>query len=277
MSRPSHATVVAYLALFVALGGSAYAVGSGSSAGAPVIRACYSKRTGALRLLQAGSCRRGERELAWNQQGRRGATGAPGPAGARGPEGPAGSVATANFYTKAQSDGKYLAAGAQAADSAELGGVPAGGYLQTGATAANASELGGAPASQYLQTGTTAANSLALNGQPSTAFAAASLFGSALTPTFGPNVDSSCFAGAVMLFAGKLPQGWVLADGQTLTIADSGILYAVIGHHYDPPSVGGPSSTDFDVPNLAAADPASAAAQHGEGVNYAICNSNTLP
>ena len=64
----------------VVAGGSAAV--AASSGGGAVIRACYSKRTGALRV--ASKCRRGERSISWNQVGRRGATGARGRSGVNG-------------------------------------------------------------------------------------------------------------------------------------------------------------------------------------------------
>jgi Phage Tail Collar Domain/Collagen triple helix repeat (20 copies) len=128
--RPSHAAVVAYVALFIALGGSAYAV-AGQRKTAAVIRACYSKSTGALRVLRSGRCGAGEKLLTWNQQGPQGlagaaghvgATGSAGPQGAAGPPGgagprgvtgptgPTGTVDTSQFYTKTQSDVRYASA-----------------------------------------------------------------------------------------------------------------------------------------------------------------------
>src|SRR5437588_2921301 len=50
------------------------------------MRACANKRTGALGL--ARRCRRGERALSWNKEGRPGPTGATGAIGAQGPQGP---------------------------------------------------------------------------------------------------------------------------------------------------------------------------------------------
>ncbi len=57
----------------------------------------------------------------------RGNAGAPGP---RGPAGPAGTPDSSKFFTKTESDGRFLAKGAAAADSAKLGGVAPSGYLQ---------------------------------------------------------------------------------------------------------------------------------------------------
>ena len=83
--------LVALAIAAVALAGAAYAAipdGNG------VIHACRKLDGGALRAVaKASACRSGERALAWNQQGVRGATGpagAQGPAGQTGPAGPTG-------------------------------------------------------------------------------------------------------------------------------------------------------------------------------------------
>src|SRR5262249_58938858 len=57
-----------------------------------VIRGCYGKNHGQLRLSDEG-CMPSEKKIVWNQQGRQGAVGpqgAGGPQGAAGPQGPAG-------------------------------------------------------------------------------------------------------------------------------------------------------------------------------------------
>jgi hypothetical protein len=95
----SHLThnLVAYLALFVALGGGAYAAGMGSPGRDGTIKACYQKKgrdKGQLRVIERGKrCRRSERGLRWSQRGRRGQQGSQGIQGERGPQGPAGEPA----------------------------------------------------------------------------------------------------------------------------------------------------------------------------------------
>ena len=86
-ARISYANVTATLALVLAAGGAAWAVGSTTPA---TIHACASKRTGALRLLRRGRCKRTETALTWNAAGRPGATGTPGRAGAIGLAGASG-------------------------------------------------------------------------------------------------------------------------------------------------------------------------------------------
>jgi hypothetical protein len=74
--------VIAIAALVVAMSG--VAIGSLAPKNGK-ITACYSKRTGALRLVDAGKkCRTSEQRVAWNQQGKRGLRG---PRGRRGPAG----------------------------------------------------------------------------------------------------------------------------------------------------------------------------------------------
>ena len=54
------------------------------------VPACYDKKTGALRVLTAGACKRTESRLNLGQPGPAGPTGARGPAGPAGPAGPIG-------------------------------------------------------------------------------------------------------------------------------------------------------------------------------------------
>jgi hypothetical protein len=93
--RPTltHSTVVAYLALFVALGGGAYAatslVGSDGK-----IRGCVSGH-GKLTVLKRGKqCKGGQTAIAWNQRGPSGEDGGAGPKGDTGVKGDPGPAAT---------------------------------------------------------------------------------------------------------------------------------------------------------------------------------------
>jgi hypothetical protein len=62
------------------------------SAGA-VIRGCYKKKTGAVRIVaKRKRCKRRERTIAWNRRGLQGATGQSGSVGPPGPAGPVGGV-----------------------------------------------------------------------------------------------------------------------------------------------------------------------------------------
>jgi hypothetical protein len=98
MRRPAPGTVLGVVALVVACGGLAVAAVPGPSG---VIRGCYSRSTGALRVLRkATKCKHGERPLSWNQQGppgadgARGSDGAPGASGADGAPGAPGTPGT---------------------------------------------------------------------------------------------------------------------------------------------------------------------------------------
>jgi hypothetical protein len=82
--RLGYANIIATLALFLALGGGAWAVSRASST---QIRACES-HSGSLRVIRHGTCRRTEHLLSWNTVGPHGPAGQTGP---QGPQGPAGS------------------------------------------------------------------------------------------------------------------------------------------------------------------------------------------
>lgn len=111
---PGHTTIVAYLALFVALGGGAYAVSSKPTTS--TISGCYSKRTGALRIAVHGRCHKGELSVSWNKRG------------PTGPSGPAGTVNVSSFYTKEQADARYLPLAGTAANANALGGQSASAF-----------------------------------------------------------------------------------------------------------------------------------------------------
>lgn len=84
---------VGLIALFVALGGTSYAVTNGFVSRTGQLSACANKRTGAVRLVKAGSrCHKKEQLLVWNQTGPQGKQGAQGQPGATGAPGPAGSI-----------------------------------------------------------------------------------------------------------------------------------------------------------------------------------------
>jgi hypothetical protein len=74
------------------------AVSLTSAAGDATIKACANKKTGAMRYITKGACKKTETALSWNQmgsqglQGSSGAAGAKGETGAVGPKGDAGSV-----------------------------------------------------------------------------------------------------------------------------------------------------------------------------------------
>jgi hypothetical protein len=91
----SYANVAATLALVFAMSGGAIAASGGFSSGGD-LQACVNGG-GGLRLLKPGKhCPRGQKTVAWNQEGpagtpgAKGAAGASGAAGAQGAEGPKG-------------------------------------------------------------------------------------------------------------------------------------------------------------------------------------------
>jgi hypothetical protein len=105
--RLTYANVMATAAMFVALGGGAYAL-SGVPDKARVFHGCVSNRTGALRVVRrAESCAKahgrgthrnpGETAISWSQQGPRGLqgiSGTPGQTGIQGTPGQKGDTGT---------------------------------------------------------------------------------------------------------------------------------------------------------------------------------------
>jgi hypothetical protein len=105
----SYANVVATLALLFAMSGGAlaanhYLINSTKQINPKVIKKLKGNR------------------------GARGAQGVAGPGGLVGPKGATGTLDSSNFFSKTESDGRYLGKGEQAADSAKLAGVAASGY-----------------------------------------------------------------------------------------------------------------------------------------------------
>jgi hypothetical protein len=89
----SYANVMATVAVFLALGGGAFAATTGLTAKDGTIHGCVSTRSHVLTVLKAGKrCAQGHVALAFNAKG---VPGARGPAGATGPAGPAGPAGAA--------------------------------------------------------------------------------------------------------------------------------------------------------------------------------------
>ncbi len=91
---------VAFAALFLLLGGSAYAVtgqtGDSAAQGSKKLYACVTSKYSTLNLTTAGrACPRGQDKISWNESGPRGATGVAGPAGSAGARGPQGETGPA--------------------------------------------------------------------------------------------------------------------------------------------------------------------------------------
>jgi hypothetical protein len=90
----TYANVLASAAIFVALGGGAYAV-TGLAAQDAVVYACAKKKGGVLRVVSKGKrCKKSERRVSWNAQGVQGTRGGTGAPGAPGTAGAAGSNGT---------------------------------------------------------------------------------------------------------------------------------------------------------------------------------------
>jgi hypothetical protein len=97
----SYANVMATIAVFLALGGGAFAATTGLKTKGGTIHGCVSARTHVLTVLKPGKrCGRGHLSLKFNATGTRGVTGPAGPtgqagaAGAPGPEGDTGRAGT---------------------------------------------------------------------------------------------------------------------------------------------------------------------------------------
>jgi hypothetical protein len=89
LPRPTYANVTATLALFIALGGGAYAATNVFVSRTGTVRFCVG-RSGVASIVKAGrKCRRSQKTLILNQ---RGPAGGPGPAGPRGRTGASGSL-----------------------------------------------------------------------------------------------------------------------------------------------------------------------------------------
>ncbi len=92
----SYANVMATVALFLALGGGAFAATKGLATKGGVIHGCVSARTHVLTVLKPGGrCGRGQVALAFDAKGVPGATGPAGPAGQTGKAGAVGAAGTA--------------------------------------------------------------------------------------------------------------------------------------------------------------------------------------
>jgi hypothetical protein len=118
--------------------------------------------------------------------------GSQGPQGIQGIQGPAGTVDTSTFYTKTQSDSRYLAATGTAADSAKLGGQPPAAY---------------APASLF---GSGVTSPVATTGG---------------APCVLGEVE-------LMANIADLPPQWLPADGRVMPVNQNGALATVIGFTY---------------------------------------------
>jgi hypothetical protein len=145
----TYANCIATVAVFLAIGGGAVAIGG--TGGPDEIVACYDTKghdKGDLRLLTKGSCGRKEKLIVWNQQGPQGEEGAVGGAGPPGPPGPntgpAGGALAGSFPNPTLAEGAItstaaFASGAMPAVSVAFTGSLSGG--NGGATISYQGEL----------------------------------------------------------------------------------------------------------------------------------------
>ena len=193
IQRPSHATIVAYLALFAALGGSSYAAVDRSGSASDTVTLCSAKSTGAVSLADGGHCSSDQRKVVVSKSSgpaTPGLQGVPGDSGAAGGAGPAGAAGTAGT------------AGAPGA---------------TGPTGA---------------TGTPDTSDFYTQSQSNSRYAPLADFGSPVAAIQGTSTDSSCVVGEIKLSAGTFPNYWMLANGQALSTTTYSGLYAAIGYNY---------------------------------------------
>src|SRR3954454_24009001 len=159
--RPAPATVIARVALGVALSGTSYAavvlpansVGSRQLKENAVVSSKVKDRSLLARDFKSG-------QLPAGAPGIQGAAGPQGAQGLQGPKGDSGTPDTSNFYDKAASDSRFLGVAAASADAAKLGGIAASDYstraqntatyLGLHARADDSTKLGGTPAASYV-------------------------------------------------------------------------------------------------------------------------------
>lgn len=119
--RLSYANVTATMALFIALGGTSYAAVQLSKG--DVKKKHLAKNSVVSKKVKDGSLLSKDFKPGELVAGAPGPQGPQGPAGPQGPKGDTGTVDTSNFYDKAQSDARFLAAGGKAADADKLDGI----------------------------------------------------------------------------------------------------------------------------------------------------------
>lgn len=237
--RPSPAMVVALLALFVSLGGSAYAtlnlpknsVGTAQLKKGAVTTAKL--RNSAVTANKVKPHSLNDSKLATPALRINAGTGLTG----------GGSIALG------RSGALAVAAGGIGAGQLADGAVTTGKFA-SGAQSPNSSELG---------------------GQPPSAYAASTMFGSPVATNAGGVGDSSCVVSEIKLLAGNQypSNSWHLADGSLLSISSNTALFSLLGTEY-----GGNGTTNFALPDLRGAEPKG---RGPAGVNYFICTNGLFP
>lgn len=247
MPRPtcSYANVMSTIAVFLALGGGAWAVtGQPAATKKPVtVHACVvkaGKAKGQLRVVAVQTrCRRSERRLTWTSapatvptsgagaitgaSGAPGATGPAGPAGANGEPGPAGSAGTPGPTGPQGPAGTSGSADTPVQILAKLSTVDGAG------SGLDASLLDGFDSTAFLKTGAKAADANLLDGINSTGFAQESTSSTGFVSVSGGVPAHSCAeydvplggvdSGDVVIIRpgpnAKLPAGVILSAGST--------------------------------------------------------------
>ncbi len=140
----TYANVMSSIAVFVALGGGAYAATGGLVSSSGAIKGCVSKRGGALRVVKPSKkCPKGTSTLAFSQKGPQGlqgstgatgATGAAGAAGARGLEGISGQTRWGNVLIAEGGGDKVVATVGPFTLTAHCSVTGEGSYLLTTST-----------------------------------------------------------------------------------------------------------------------------------------------
>lgn len=129
--------MLATTAIFLAMGGGAFAIGAIPAANG-VAYGCYDKKNGSLRVVKKGKrCKKQERKLAWNvkaRQGPKGDPGAPGSSGAPGPPGTPGAAGPVGSPGPAGASGPTGPVGPAGATGSAGPSGPAGATGAQGAT-----------------------------------------------------------------------------------------------------------------------------------------------
>ena len=250
MPRPtlSYANVMSTIAVFLALGGGAWAVtGQPAATKKPVtVHACVvkaGKAKGQLRVVAVKTrCRRSERRLTWTSAsatvpttGAGGLTGASGAPGATGPTGPAGPAGTNGEPGPAGPAGTPGATGPQGPAGTSGSADTPGQILAKLSTVdgsgsgLDASLLDGFDSSAFLKTDAKAADANLLDGINSTGFAQESTSSTGLIGVSGGVPAHSCAeydlalggvdSGDIVIVrpgaSVKLPTGVILSAGST--------------------------------------------------------------
>lgn len=151
----TYANVMATVAVFIALGGSSYAA---------VTLSKNSVKTEQIKNGQVKTADLGANAVTGNKvkdhslvakdfklgQLPSGAQGPSGPSGPQGPKGETGAVDASNFYSRAESDDRFLGTSAKAADADLLDGKNSAEFLGASAKAADSDTLDGKDSTDFV-------------------------------------------------------------------------------------------------------------------------------